>query len=407
MRVLIAEDDPVSRLILTATLRKWGQDPVVTHNGMEALSYFEKDAPPEFAILDWMMPELDGPEVCRRIRAKLPTTPIYIILLTAKTQREDLVVGLAAGADDYVTKPFDQQELYARFQVGLRVVDLQRRLATQVRELCIAMSRLRVMQQAQKLEALGQMSSGIAHEINTPIQYIGENIRFLRESWAQIHPVLEREHDSDVEYLVKEVPKALEESLHGVQKVSTLVRAMRDFSRPSGENKVAADINRVVETAITVATSHWRYVAEMETQLGADIPTALCFPSEIHQVLFNLIVNAGDAIADAGKSGGNLGKIRITTSADNGFVEIRVSDTGCGIREEYRSRIFESFFTTKDVGRGTGQGLAIAYSIIVQRHNGDISFETEPGRGTTFLVRIPTDGIGRSEHERKEADSLR
>jgi len=285
MRVLIAEDDPVSRLLLIATLRKWGHDPIVSCDGLEALSHFEREDPPALALLDWMMPELNGPDVCRKIRSTFPSWPIYIILLTAKTQREDIVAGLASGADDYVTKPFNHDELQARFQVGMRVIDLQNKLAEKVRDLGLAMDRLRLMQQAQKLDALGQMSSGIAHEINTPTQYIGENIRFVQESWTRIQPILERESsNSEIEYLLKEVPKAIDESLQGVQRVSTIVRAMRDFSHPAGESKTPVDINRAIDTSIAVAASHWKYVADMETCLDDSIPTAFCFPGEIHQV---------------------------------------------------------------------------------------------------------------------------
>lgn len=408
MRVLIAEDDPISRMMLIATLRKWGHEPLIACDGLEALSYFGQDEPPEIAILDWMMPELEGPEVCRRIRAQFPALPLYIILLTARSQREDLVAGLAAGADDYVTKPFHHLEFHARFQVGVRVANLQRTLADRVNELGIAMARLRLMQHSHKLEALGQMSSGIAHEINTPLQYIGENSRFIQESWSEIEPILEREtNNSEICYLVKEIPKAISESLLGVEKVSKIVRAMRDFSNPAGENKIALDINRAIETTITVAMSQWRCTADVETQLDEEIQTAICFPAEIHEVLFNLIVNAADAIKHAGNSSDRRGVIRITTASANGWIEIRVSDNGVGIPEEYRTRIFEPFFTTKEVGHGTGQGLAIAYSIVVQHHNGEISFETETGKGTTFLVRIPEDGKGVDRSEREKASSVR
>ncbi|HLQ76803.1 MAG TPA: response regulator [Terriglobia bacterium] len=408
MRVVIAEDDPVSRLLLVATVRKWGHEPVVACDGLEALALFQHGDPPELAFLDWMMPELDGPEVCRRIRESHSTTPIYIIILTAKTQREDLVAGLASGANDFVTKPFNHEELHARFQVGMRVVDLQKKLADRVRELDVAMSQLRLLQQAQKLEALGQMSSGIAHEINTPAQYIGENIRFIQESWSQVQPFLEREsNNSDIDYLIKEVPKAIAESLQGIQKVSRIVRAMRDFSHPTGESKLPVDINRAIETTISVATSHWRYVADMETSLDDTIPTALCYSGEIHQVLFNLIANAADAISLVSNNGERRGTIYIATSAANGCIEIRIRDTGSGIPEEHRGRIFEPFFTTKVVGQGTGQGLSTAYSIIVQQHSGEILFDTETGKGTTFVVRIPIGDPGERSHEREEANSVR
>src|SRR5205823_6236719 len=158
-------------------------------------------------ILDWMMPELDGVDVCRRIREKPVPLPVYIILLTAKGQREDIVAGLQAGADDYVTKPFHQQELYARLQAGLRIADLQRKLAARVSDLEVALHQLRLMQQSQKLEAIGRLSAGVAHEINTPIQYIGDNIRFLQNAWGDVRRRLPTDTgDQDWEYLVNELP---------------------------------------------------------------------------------------------------------------------------------------------------------------------------------------------------------
>src|SRR5262245_26870973 len=184
MRILIADHDIVNRRLLEATLLKWGYEVVVCCDGPETLSRLETGPVPEMAILDWMMRRVDCPEQYSHIRENY--APIYIILLTAKNQREDLITALQSGADDYVTKPFDQQELYSRIQVGIRTINLQRNLAAHVQELEIAMMRLRRVQQAQKLEAIGQLASGVAHEINTPIQYIGDNVRFMREGWERI-----------------------------------------------------------------------------------------------------------------------------------------------------------------------------------------------------------------------------
>jgi signal transduction histidine kinase len=408
LRVLIAEDDAVSRTLLQKTLEHWGYDAVIACDGREALSILEGKDAPDIAILDWMMPEVDGPEVCRRTRLRSPLTSVYIILLTAKSQSDDLVAGLAAGADDYVTKPFDYQELRARFEAGVRVVNLQRQLCDRAHDLEVALSQLCRLQQGQKLEALGQMASGIAHEINTPLQYLGDNIRFIRESWMQVDPILAQAADNpEMDYLVREVPKAINESLHGTEKITRIVRAMRNFSRSSGDAKVAVDINQAVESTLIVSTNEWKYVAEVETAFDAQLPLVVCLPGEIHQVLLSLVVNAAHAITDAVAGTGKKGVLRLTTSSSGGFVEIRISDTGTGIRDEHHQKIFEPFFTTKDVGKGAGQGLAMAYSIVTKQHNGRIWFESERGMGTTFIIRLPIDGIGKELHEREQANSIR
>jgi signal transduction histidine kinase len=393
VRILIAEDDPISRRLLEATLRKWGYDLVICSDGADALARLESEGAPEIAILDWMMPGLDGVEVCRRIRQKPLPLPVYIILLTAKGQREDIIAGLQAGADDYVTKPFHQQELYARLQVGLRISDLQQRLAARVQDLEVALSQLRLLQQSQKLEAVGRLASGVAHEINTPIQYIGDNIRFLQTSWKEIQTRLPASTgDREWEYVLAEVPNAIDQSLEGVQRVSKIVRGMREFAQSANNAKSATDINRAIESTITVSTTESKHVAEIETVLEASLPLVKCLPGEIHQVLLSIIVNAADAIADQMHMTGMKGVIRITTSTIDDCLEIRVSDTGTGIQSEHRSKIFEPFFTTKDVGKGTGQGLALAHAVVVQHHGGKIWFESELGKGTTFIVQLPING---------------
>lgn len=405
MRILIAEDDPISRRLLEAMLTKWGYDLIVCTNGADALARLEDTEAPKIAILDWMMPGLDGVEVCRRVRAKTVPLPVYIILLTAKGQREDVIAGFEAGADDYVTKPFHQQELFARLQAGLRISDLQQKLAARVIDLEVALERLRLMQQSQKLEAIGRLASGVAHEINTPIQYIGDNIRFLQTSWREIRPQLPATSNTpDWDYLMEELPRAIDQSLEGVERVSKIVRGMKDFAHPATNIKTSTDINRAIESTLTVSTNEWKYVAEVETDLHP-LPLAKCLPGEIHQVLLNVIVNAAHAIADKGNRD-KKGVIRISTSATDDYVEIRIADTGCGIRPECRGKIFEPFFTTKEVGRGTGQGLALARTVIVQQHGGKIWFESEVDAGTTFTIQLPIADDRRPASENYEANSV-
>ncbi len=262
------------------------------------------------------------------------------------------------------------------------------------------------LQQAQKLEAVGRLSAGIAHEINTPIQFIGDNTHFLQEAFVAFSGLLQKyaesasaetraslsslEQELDLEYLREQVPKTIDRTLQGVQRVATIVRAMKEFAHPDQGEMVAADLNRALQATLEVARNEYKYVADIETDLG-DLPLVTCHASEINQVLLNIIVNGAHAIAEAVKGSQSRGRIRISTRREGSDVLVAISDTGTGIPEAIRDKVFDPFFTTKDVGRGTGQGLTIARTIVA-KHRGSIRFETDPGRGTTFLIRIPIDG---------------
>jgi signal transduction histidine kinase len=195
---------------------------------------------------------------------------------------------------------------------------------------------------------------------------------------------------SDLGYLFEQVPAAIRETLEGVERVAKIVRAMKEFSHPGAKEKAAADLNRAIETTVTVARNEWKYVADLELRLDPALPSVPCFVDEFNQCILNLVVNAAHAIGDVVKQApGTKGRITVSTRRDGDQVEVRVSDTGTGIPEIHRSKIFEPFFTTKDVGKGTGQGLSIVYGNIVKKHGGTVKFETELGKGTTFILRLP------------------
>ncbi len=287
--------------------------------------------------------------------------------------------------------------------------------------------------QAKKLEGIGQLAAGIAHEINTPMQYLGDNTRFLQGCFDDLSKLLSLHSDllaaareanlkpdligqlesmaadADIEYLMEEIPKALSQSLDGLGQVTRIVRAMREFSHPGVEEKVLVNINEAIETTITVCRNEWKYVAEMETDFQGDIGSILCLPGELHQVLLNLIVNAAHAIEDiVGDGSGGKGTISIQTRQDPDWINIRISDTGGGIPEEIASKVFDPFFTTKDVGRGTGQGLAISHAVITEKHGGTITFETDQGKGTTFIIRLPVtiESSGSATDKEKELTNV-
>ncbi len=271
--------------------------------------------------------------------------------------------------------------------------------------------------QAQKLESVGQLAAGIAHEINTPTQYIGDNTRFLKEAFQDLKSLLANYErllsaakdntlsnetvqeieaavkSTDAGYLLEEIPKAIDQSLEGVSRVAALVNAMKEFSHPDTKEKTLLDLNHAIGSTITVARNEWKYVADMETEFDPSLPMVSCLPGEFNQVILNLIVNAAHAIGDVIKKGGpEKGKIKVQTSHCIAWAEIRIQDTGSGIPKDVQSRIFDPFFTTKEIGKGTGQGLAIARSVVVGKHGGTIHFETEEGKGTTFIIRLPYDG---------------
>jgi signal transduction histidine kinase len=209
------------------------------------------------------------------------------------------------------------------------------------------------------------------------------------ESLQQFEQLYEK---CDFDYLLKEIPRALDQSLEGLQRVSHIVRGMKDFSHPGSDDKRAVNLNRAIETTLSVSRHEWKYCANVVTEFDEALPLVPCLVGEFNQAILNVIINAAHAIASAlGPNTDAKGTIRITTRHDGPWAQIAISDTGVGIPEEIRSRIFEPFFTTKDVGKGTGQGLALAHSVIVNRHEGQIWFETEPGRGTTFFIRLPLD----------------
>jgi len=275
----------------------------------------------------------------------------------------------------------------------------------------------RDLRQSQKLEAVGQLAAGIAHEINTPMQYIGDNIRFLNDSFQDISKVLrtcllwqesagkedltadihrrlaDAIEEADIAYFLDEIATAIEQSIEGVGRVEKIVRAMKDFSHPGGDEKKAANINKILESTVTVSRNEWKYVAEMEMDCKAELPLVLCLASELSQVFLNIIVNSAHAIADMNQgSPKDMGKISIRTTNIPHGIEIRITDTGGGIPEGIQERVFEPFFTTKVRGKGTGQGLAIAHRVIVDKHQGRLSFASETGRGTTFVIELPVDG---------------
>lgn len=247
---------------------------------------------------------------------------------------------------------------------------------------------------AQRLESIGQLAAGLAHEINTPIQFVRDSFFFIEEAVRAMLQSNDAEQASDMDamdYFREQLPAAIERAHDGLSRVTAIVQSMREFSHADNMEMAPVDLNRAIEATLVVARHEYRQVADARCELD-DIPQVVCYGSQINQVLLNLVVNAAHAIRDVVERNGKRGCITISTRRDGDCVVIDVADTGTGIPENIRHRLFEPFFTTKSVGKGTGQGLAMARSIIVKRHHGELSFSTECGVGTTFHVRLPIDG---------------
>ena len=565
MKILIAEDDPVSRSLLQKILEKKGHEVLSADDGIKAWELFKKRGP-GMVITDWMMPQMDGPGLCRKIRSFDSDTYTYIVFLTAKAQKNDLVEVFDAGADDYITKPFDPEELRARIKTGERIVRLEeghknlesillesrdklrtvfdslqeeivsvddnflivsvnrafletkgssfkdcigrpcfesedersapvienkiegsakmvfktgvpeyfqdtstdrhgdirhreikclpiksesgkifqvvivtkdvtgdrrkseeikalnKKLETAVNQIQAknkrlehTLKRLRETQaqmlQSDKMSSIGQLAAGVAHEINNPTGFVSSNLKTLsnyqndiiglikqyrkltadlkdaiaREAvpssiTEQMAQIMRIEAEVDINFVLDDIPDLIKDCKEGTERIKKIVLDLKDFAHPGEDRAQSADINKGIESTLNVVWNELKYKATVTKGYG-DIPPVKCYSHQLNQVFMNLFVNATQAIEDKGE-------ISISTRADNGHVEIKISDTGVGIPSENISKIFDPFFTTKEVGKGTGLGLNVAYNII-QKHKGTIEVESEVGKGTTFIIRLP------------------
>lgn len=253
------------------------------------------------------------------------------------------------------------------------------------------------MASSDRLESIGRLAAGVAHEINTPIQYLNDSVSFIREGVGELLAYIDELHKAttvrpeaseDVDYMREELPPALTRVAEGLSRITEIVRSMKVFSHADQREMSEVDLNCAVSSTLVVARSEYRDVADVETDLG-EIPRVTCHGGQINQVVLNLVVNAAHAIGDLIKKGGTRGKIVVRTREENGHVVISIADTGGGIPEGIRTLIFDPFFTTKEVGRGTGQGLSVSRNVVVKGHGGELDFTTEPGKGTTFYMRLP------------------
>ncbi len=423
--VLIVDDNAANLGVLSETLDQAGLEVWVAQSGKIALERV-KYALPNLILLDVMMPEIDGFETCRQLKADPVTRDVPVIFMTALSDTANKVEGFQLGAVDYITKPFQQEEVLARVQLHLKLADLSQKLAEknallaqQVAETNQAYRELQQMQlqliQNEKMSGLGQMAAGIAHEINNPVNFIYGNLSHAKEYIDDVMGLLhlyqteypnptsriQSEQEAiDLSFIQTDLLKLFNSMTLGAHRIQAIVKSMRIFSRIDESDAKAIDIHEGMDSTLTIlyhrlkATSDHAAI-EVERDY-CQLPLVECYAGQLNQVFMNILSNAIDALEEYNQqrtfeeSARNPSKIQIRTeiTGDN-WVTIRIADNGPGISETVKTKLFEPFFTTKPIGKGTGLGLSISHEIIVEKHSGKLYCHSVPGQGTEFVIEIP------------------
>ncbi|BAY80071.1 response regulator receiver signal transduction histidine kinase (plasmid) [Nostoc linckia NIES-25] len=423
MHILLVDDNPNNLKVLSEAIGRCGWKALMATDGESAIEQIEY-AHPDLILLDIMMPGLDGFETCRRLKANAVTQNIPIIFMTALSDATDKVKGLEIGAVDYITKPFQQEEVIARLKLHLKISHLTQTLEQRVQERTAELSQsLQQLQQTQlqliqseKMSTLGQLVAGIGHEINNPIGFISGNCSHIEEyindllrlvnlqqqklphSDAEIEEFVE---EIDLEYMTEDLPKLLLSMHQGIGRLKDISLSLRTFARADISSKVEFQVHEGIDSTLMLLKHRLkdqgdRPKIEVVTQYS-ELPSITCYPGQLNQVFMNIIANAIDAFDDLHQN--HLDReiaawdntIAITTSVDRQqkTVTICIEDNALGMPPEVQARIFEPSFTTKPVGKGTGLGLAISYQIIVDKHNGQINCSSISGKGTKFIITLP------------------
>lgn len=398
--ILIVDDEQPIRKLLQRILQSQSFITFAAGDGYEAIKCLESNDF-DVVITDISMPNMDGLELTDQIIKRFSSDVIAVTGQVDKYHYEELI---RLGASDFIQKPINPDEIVLRVKRVLKERMLKQDLIRYHKELA----------QAQKFESIGLLAAGIAHEINTPIQYIGDNTVFMQESFDDIFHLTEKFtsffdackqgqindklldemqetiDEADFEYLSEEIPVAVEQTLDGVNRVRKIVQSMKEFSHPGTSEKAMVDIHHIIENSVTVTINQWKYCADLKLDFDDNMPQIRCDASEISQVMVNLIINASHAIIEKnGKNAAEKGLIKISTQKKDPWAQIRITDTGTGIPKDICEKVFDPFFTTKEVGQGTGQGLAISRTVIVERHHGRLEIESKSGDGTSFIIKLP------------------
>lgn len=410
--ILVVDDNPTNLAVLSEALNSAGLRFRVAIDGESALAQVDRN-PPDLILLDVQMPGIDGFETCRRLKANPLTRSIPVIFTTAFSDTENKAKGFALGAVDYIPKPFDQTEILARLQVHLKLKKLTESLEHQVHERTADLQKMQVqLVQQEKLSSLGEMLAGIAHEINNPINFIASNVDPLREhinNMAEILRFYQQEHpqpspelaavleDLEPDFIFEDSLKIINSLTLGADRIRGISTSLRTFSRSDTETKIPANLHEGLDSTLMIlqhrlkSSDHRPEISVLKSY--GELPLVPCYPGQINQVFMNLLANAIDALDESALKGQTLDsglQIQITTQTTNDQqIAVCIADNGIGMNELVKQRLFEPLFTTKPVGKGTGLGLAIAHQIVSEKHSGTLEVQSELGRGTQFLIRLP------------------
>ncbi len=400
---------------------------VLANSGEEAISILDK-MHIDIVLLDIVMPGLSGVEVLKIIKSSDKYKNTNVIMLTSLRDKSILKQCFELGASDFINKPIDSTEFIARIKASIREIFYKESLegtfemvSSKNKKLSEANKTLRETQfyitQKEKIVAVGELAAGIAHELNTPLGYVSSNFEVFKKDIEKVKDIITMYHDlisqmnalgienGDIknavdkikneeksvhlDFVLEDLDGLIDESKDGVDKAAEIVRALRNFAEIEFEPNIKLnDLNSIIEEVLLITSSEYKGKITVEKNFK-DIPMVSCSRGMISQVLINIITNAFQFVKISYLEEG--GKVTIETFNDDKYVICRVVDNGPGIRPEIMNRIFNPFFTTKDVGEGTGLGLSVAYDIVVNKHNGQLVVENNKPSGAIFTVKLPFD----------------